>query len=252
MRIKLIVEYDGTNYAGWQRQTNGVTVQEMLEQALFKASGENVTVHGAGRTDAGVHAKAQVAHIDTNCTIPPEKISYAMNMLLPPDIRVKQSAEAEEDFHARFSAKAKSYRYTFYNTTHPSAIHRNTTVHVRGKIDIRAMKIAAAYIRGTHDFACFCASGSDVKDTVRTIYQLAVISDEPFIYIDVTGSGFLYNMVRIIAGTLIDVGKKKQSPESVREIIHGKDRSQAGATAPARGLTLKEVYYTPFGEDIDA
>ena len=251
MRIKLVIEYDGTNYAGWQRQKNGITVQEELEEAFFRASGERAVVHGAGRTDAGVHAEAQVAHLDTHCTIPANKISYAMNMLLPPDIVVRKSCEADKGFHARFLAKAKTYRYTFYNETHPSAIYRNTTTHVRGKIDISAMKNAAGYIRGTHDFACFCASGSDVIDTVRTVYRLAVTSDEPFIYIDVTGSGFLYNMVRIIAGTLIDVGQNKVSPEHVREVISGRDRTKASATAPARGLTLKEVHYTPFGKDKD-
>lgn len=246
MRVKLIIEYEGTQYSGWQRQKNGVSVQEMLERAFYEASGEKVVVHGAGRTDAGVHAEAQVAHLDTHCTIPPNKISYAMNMLLPPDIRVKQSSEVSEDFHARFSAKAKTYRYTFYNHTHASAIYRNTTTHIHGRLDLPAMKTAAAHIRGTHDFLSFCASGSDVKDTVRTIHRLEITSHEPFVYIDVTGSGFLYNMVRIIAGTLIDVGMKKISPEHVREIVNGKDRALASPTAPARGLTLKEVYYTPF------
>ncbi len=248
MRVKLIIEYEGTGYAGWQRQTNGVSVQEMLERAFYEASGKKAVIHGAGRTDAGVHAEAQVAHLDTDCTIPPSKISYALNMLLPPDIRVKQSAEVSEDFHARFSAKAKTYRYTFYNHTHASAIYRNTTTHIHGRLYIPAMKAAASFIRGTHDFTCFCSSGSDVKDTVRTIYRLEITSQEPFVYIDVTGSGFLYNMVRIIAGTLIDVGKKRISPEYVKEIVSNKDRALASATAPARGLTLKEVHYTPFSD----
>lgn len=248
MRIKLIIEYEGTAYAGWQRQKNGVSVQEMLERAFYEATGEQVTVHGAGRTDAGVHAEAQVAHFDTNCTIPPGKMSYALNMLLPPDIRVRQSMEVTEDFHARFSAKAKTYRYTFYNDIHASALHRNTTTHIHYRLDISAMKAAAAFLRGTHDYKCFCSSGSDVKDTVRTIHRLEITSQEPFLFIDVTGSGFLYNMVRIIAGTLIDVGMKRISPEYVKEIITGKDRTLASATAPARGLTLKEVHYTPFSD----
>lgn len=254
MRVKLVIEYDGTNYAGWQRQNNSTGIQEVLENAFKNASGEYAVINGSGRTDAGVHAKAQIAHLDTHCSIPPSKISYAMNMLLPPDIRVRKSLLVEEDFHARYSAKAKAYKYTFYNDLHASAIYRNTTTHISGKVDIRAMKIAAEYIRGTHDFACFCTSGSDVKDTVRTIYTLAVTSDEPLVSIDVTGSGFLYNMVRIIAGTLIDVGLRKVSPEHVKDIIHGRDRNKAGATAPARGLTLIKVYYTPFGKntDIDA
>ena len=252
MRIKLTVEYDGTRYAGWQRQKNGLSIQEVLEDAFEKASGEKVVIHGAGRTDAGVHAEAQVAHLDTQCSIPPGKISFAMNMLLPRDIRVKASSLAEDDFHARFCATGKSYRYTYYNAAHPSALLRDTTTHIRGHIDIRAMKIAAEYIRGTHDFACFCASGSDVRDTVRTVYRLAVSSHEPLICIDVTGSGFLYNMVRIIAGTLIDVGRGKVSPEYVRAIIAGRDRNMAGATAPARGLVLRKVYYEPVDENIDA
>ena len=254
MRVKLVIEYEGTNYAGWQRQTNGVSIQEVLERAFFKASGEKAVIFGAGRTDAGVHALAQVAHLDTACTIPPNKISHAMNMLLPEDIRVRSSCEAPDDFHAQFAAKAKTYRYAFYNDVHASAIYRNITTHIHGKIDIPAMKAAAAFIRGTHDFACFCASGSDVRDTVRTVYRLEITSREPFIYIDVTGSGFLYNMVRIIAGTLIDVGMKKIAPEYVKEIVAGRDRAKASATAPARGLTLMAVHYDPQGKgaDIDA
>jgi tRNA pseudouridine38-40 synthase len=201
-----------------------------------------------------VHALAQVAHLDTNCTIPANKISYALNMLLPPDIRVRQSSEVGEDFHARFSAKAKTYRYSFFNDTHASAIYRNTTTHIHGRLDIPAMKAAAAFLRGTHDFASFFASGSETESTIRTIYGLEITSQEPFIYIDVTGSGFLYNMVRIIAGTLIDVGMKKIAPEYVKEIMSGKDRTMASATAPARGLTLMSVHYTPQGKntDIDA
>jgi len=251
LRVKLVIEYDGTAYTGWQMQTNGITVQQVLEEAFASASGEHARIHGAGRTDAGVHAAAQVAHLDTNCSIPAHKISFAMNMLLPADIRVKESSEADDDFHARFDAKAKTYRYTYYNDKHASAIHRSTTAHVRGHIDITAMKIAAEYIRGTHDFACFCASGSDVNSTVRTIYRLEITSDHPFIHIDVTGDGFLYNMVRIIAGTLVDVGMNKVSPEQVKEIIAGRDRTNASATAPARGLTMQRIYYTPFGKDKD-
>ena len=251
MRVKLIIEYDGTAYAGWQHQKNGTSVQEALEEAFASASGERARIYGAGRTDAGVHANAQVAHLDTQCKIPANKLSFAMNMLLPADIRVKDSSEAAQDFHAQYSATGKTYRYTFYNDKHASAILRATTAHVPGKIDITAMKIAAEYIRGTHDFASFCAAGSYVKSTVRTIYRLEVSSDHPLITIDVTGNGFLYNMVRIIAGTLIDVGKNKVSPEHVKEVIAGRDRTSASATAPARGLTMMKVYYSPFGKDKD-
>ncbi len=243
MRVKLIVEYDGTNYAGWQRQKNGLSVQEVLEKAFEAASGERAAIHGAGRTDAGVHALAQVAHLETNCTIPADKISFAMNMHLPPDIRVKQSEQADMNFHARFCAKGKSYRYTIANTVHAPAIGRFTAAHVRGVLDLEAMRKAAAYIIGTHDFACFCASGSEVKDTVRTIYNISITEEEPLIHIDVRGSGFLYHMVRIIAGTLIEIGLKKRLPESMADIIASCDRNMAGVTAPAKGLMLVAVEY---------
>lgn len=245
MRIRLTVEYDGTNYAGWQRQTNGLSVQEVLEHAFEAASGETVRIHGAGRTDAGVHAMAQVAHLDTNCSIPPEKICYALNMQLPPDVRVKNSAQADDSFHARFDAKGKHYRYTINNAAHASAVYRHTTAHVRGVLDVAAMKEAAADILGTHDFAAFCASGSEVKDTVRTVSCLDITQEPPFIRIDIKGSGFLYHMVRIIAGTLIEIGQKKRTPASMRDIIESKDRERAGVTAPAKGLMLMSVSYEP-------
>ncbi len=243
MRVRLTVEYDGTNYAGWQRQKNGLSVQQVLEEAFHKASGEFAAITGAGRTDAGVHALSQVAHLDTHCTIPPEKISYAMNTFLPTDIRVKYSCEADEAFHARFCARGKTYRYCVYNAPHPSAIYRNLSCHVSGSLDIEAMRMAAACLVGEHDFAAFCAAGSEVKDTVRVIHTLAIAEEAPFIHIDVTGSGFLYHMVRIIAGTLTDVGLKRIPSQRMKEILDSKDRNAASATAPARGLTLVEVRY---------
>ncbi|MBT3319174.1 MAG: tRNA pseudouridine(38-40) synthase TruA [Clostridia bacterium] len=243
MRIKLIIEYDGTNYVGWQRQTNGLSVQQVVEEAFEKASGSKAVLYSAGRTDAGVHARGQVAHLDTETSIPPEKISYAMNAQLPSDIRVVSSAAVSDEFHARYGAKAKTYVYTYINTQHPSAIHRNTTAHIRGDVDTSAMQQATKHIVGTHDFASFCASGGEVDTTVRTVYSLDVTRDEPFIKIEVTGSGFLYNMVRIIAGTLLDVGRGKLSVSAVKDIIAAKDRSMASPTAPARGLTMKQVYY---------
>lgn len=243
MRVKLTVEYDGTNYAGWQRQTNGLSVQEALERAFEAASGEHAVIHGAGRTDAGVHAMAQVAHLDTDCSIPADKICYAMNMHLSPDIRVKQSERVNDDFHARFSAKGKSYRYTIFNAPHAPAVHRHTAAYIRGQLDIDTMRQAAVYVVGTHDFACFCASGSEVTTTVRTVYGLDIIQDGPFIIIDIKGSGFLYHMVRIIAGTLIEIGQKKRPPLSMKDIIASKDREQAGVTAPAKGLMMVAVYY---------
>ena len=243
MRIKLTVEYDGTNYAGWQRQSGSLSVQEALESAFEQASGERVAIHGAGRTDAGVHAKAQVAHLDTQCSIPQEKISFALNMHLPPDIRVRRSERVADDFHARFCAQGKTYRYTIYNDTHAPAICRYTAAHVRGALDTDAMRDAALRLCGAHDFAAFCASGSEVKNTVRQVFEVSVASSPPFIYIDVTGSGFLYHMVRMIAGTLIEVGLGKRRPSCIDEVFKGQEK--AGATAPAKGLTLMKVYYAP-------
>ncbi len=243
MRVKLTVEYDGTNYAGWQRQTNGLSVQEALERAFEAASGEHVAIHGAGRTDAGVHAMAQVAHLDTKCSIPAEKICFAINMHLPPDIRVKQSEPVSDDFHARFSAKGKHYRYVIYNATHAPAVHRHTSAHIRGALNVAAMREAAKHVVGTHDFASFCASGSEVTSTVRTVDSLDINQDGPFIIMDIKGSGFLYHMVRIIAGTLIEIGQKKRPSIRMKSIIASKDREQAGVTAPAKGLMMMAVYY---------
>lgn len=245
MRVKLTVEYDGTGYAGWQRQTNGMSVQEMLERAFLKASGEAASITGAGRTDAGVHALAQVAHLDTDCTIPPDKISFAMNMHLPPDIRVQSSEAVAADFHARFCATGKTYRYTICNSIHAPAILRHTAAHVRGSLDIEAMQKAAAYIVGTHDFLSFCASGSEVEGTVRTVYSVDITGQPPLIHMDICGSGFLYHMVRIIAGTLIETGLGKRQPESMAQTIAACDRSMAGVTAPAKGLLMAAVHYTP-------
>ena len=245
MRIRLIVEYDGTNYAGWQRQKNGYSVQQALEEAFERASSQRAAITGAGRTDAGVHALAQVAHMDTDCTIPPHKISYAMNTFLPPDIRVKRSEKAEDDFHARFNARGKTYRYTIYNAPHPSAIYRNLSCHISSSLDLCAMRSATECLLGTHDFASFCAAGSEVKDTVRTIHAITIAEETPFIHIEVTGSGFLYHMVRIIAGTLIDIGLKRIPSERMQEILAGKSRTIASATAPAQGLVMVAVYYEP-------
>ena len=247
MRIKLTVEYDGSGYAGWQRQKNGLSVQQVVEEAIEKATGAKTVIHAAGRTDAGVHALGQVVHFDTETTIPPQKISYALNTFLPEDIRIASSCEVSEDFHARYSAKAKTYVYTFYNAEHASALYRNLSAHARGEIDIDAMKKAAEKIVGTHDFASFCASGSEVDTTIRTVYSLEIIEHEPpFISLKITGNGFLYNMVRIIAGVLLDVGRGRLSSEDVADIIAAKDRRKASATAPACGLVLKEIYYDEF------
>lgn len=243
MRILLILEYDGTNYAGWQIQKNAVTVQEAVETAIFEALGQRCRVTGAGRTDAGVHARGQCAQFDIQSHIPPEKFSYVLNLVLPPDIRVRESRAVSEDFHVRKGARMKHYRYTIYNAPHASAIDRFTTAHVRQDLDAEKMKIAAQYLVGTHDFAAFRAAGSDIVGTVRTIYSIDITRIDENIYIDVKGNGFLYNMVRIIAGTLIDVGKGRTSPSAIPGILESRDRTWAGATAPAQGLCMMGVYY---------
>ncbi len=245
MRIVLQIEYDGTNYCGWQVQSNGISVQQKLEEALFAALGKRTALHGSGRTDAGVHALCQVAHFDAQTNIPADKFPFVLNVLLPPDIRVRESFEAEGDFHARFSAKGKHYRYVIHNFPKKSALNRLYCMHVPVLLDLEKMQEAAKHIEGEHDFSAFCAANTDIKGTVRTVYSVEVEKQGEYIHIDVCGSGFLYNMVRIIAGTLIAVGKGKMQPEQVKRIIDSKDRNIAGATAQPQGLFLVEVYYEP-------
>ena len=244
-RIHLIVEYDGTAYAGWQRQANAMTVQEKLERAIRKLTGEDLCVSGASRTDAGVHALGQSAHFDTESRIPADKFSFALNTMLPPDIRVTRSEEVPLEFHARFSTKGKRYRYLFHAAPHAGALTRNTHAHVIYPLDVEKMQAEAQDLVGTHDFAAFAASGSVVKDTVRTIYRAEVTREGSEIRLIVEGSGFLYNMVRIIAGTLIGVGSGKLEPGAFRRAIASGDRLDLGITAPAHGLTLMEVFYDP-------
>lgn len=242
-RIHLIVEYDGTNYAGWQRQSNALAVQQVLEEALARLTGQRTVVHGASRTDAGVHALGQSCHFDTLSRIPEDKFSYAVNTLLPPDIRVRASREVSPDFHARFSTKGKRYRYLFYDDRHAGALNRFTHAHSIYPLNDALMRAEAGALIGTHDFAAFAASGSVVKDTVRTIWRADVTRSGHDVQLIVEGSGFLYNMVRIIAGTLRDVGSGKLAPGALRRAIDTGDRLDLGVTAPAHGLTLMEVFY---------
>lgn len=242
-RIRLTLEYDGTNYAGWQRQINAVAVQQVLEEALEGLTGEKIVVTGSSRTDAGVHSLGQTVHFDTVCRIPPEKYSYALNTRLPADIRVRESSAAADDFHARFHTKGKTYRYQIYNHAHASAILRNTHAHVMYPMDMDKMQAELDALVGTHDFGGFAASGSIVKDTVRTIYSAFVRREGEVVSIYVTGTGFLYNMVRIIAGTASDVACGRIEPGAIRRAIQTGDRLDLGMTAPACGLTLLHVYY---------
>ncbi|EMS73849.1 tRNA pseudouridine(38-40) synthase TruA [Ruminiclostridium cellobioparum] len=242
--IKLIIEYDGTNYHGWQIQKNAVTIQEHVEKALRQLLGVQTGVTGCSRTDVGVHAYGQVAHFFTDSTIPGEKFSYALNNLLPRDIVVQKSEEVPEDFHSRYSSKGKKYRYLICNSAHQSALMRNRACHVRPELDFEQMRKAAAHFVGEHDFAAFQATGGQVRSTVREIYSMNVSrKEDKLIELEVSGNGFLYNMIRIIAGTLIYVGMGKLRESDIPGIIGGLDRTNAGKTAPAQGLYLMEIYY---------
>ncbi len=243
MRIAFIVEYDGTEYAGWQVQKNAVTVQEKIEEALLTLNKGHITVTGAGRTDSGVHARGQCGHFDIDSDIPADKFTFILNTRLPKDIRIKRTWQAEEGFHSRFSAKGKRYIYRIINAPSASALMGRFTMHVPEKLDVSLMRQAAEFIVGTHDFKAFCAAGSQVKTTVRTVTKVEIKKTDELIEIIVEGTGFLYNMVRIIAGTLIEVGKNKKTPEDVKRIIEGQARKDAGMTADAQGLTMDEVFY---------
>ena len=245
-RIRLVAEYDGTNYVGWQIQPNGVSVQEVIRNAICDLTRENVVLHGSGRTDSGVHAKAQVMHFDTDSRIPAEKFPYALNVALPPDIRILYGDEADGSFHARYDVKRKSYRYTVYNAPHASVFYRNTALHVHQALDFDAMQSAARNVLGEHDFSAFKAVGTDLPSTVRTMYRSEWTRDGMFLYYDVCGSGFMYNMVRILVGTMLEIGKGYIPGDSIRRALESGRRIDAGATAPAHGLCMTRVEYEGF------
>ncbi len=241
--IKVTIEYDGTGYHGWQSQENAIAIQSVAEDAFKKLTGENIKLIGASRTDTGVHAYGQVANFLTESRIPGEKFFLAVNCLLPPDISIVHSEEVPEDFHSRFSAKGKKYKYLIYNDRAPSALMRSRAFHVPAPLNLEDMKKAADLIPGKRDFSAFKASGSSVKDSVRTVTGIELQKNDKIIELTVSGDGFLYNMVRIIAGTLVDVGLEKIAPDELSSILESKDRTKAGRTAPAQGLYLVEVYY---------
>ncbi len=242
-RILLTISYDGTNYAGWQLQENAVAVQQRLEEALFKLTGETIRVTGASRTDAGVHALGQRVHFDTTSRIPADKYPFALNTCLPPDIRVLEGKEVPGDFHARFDAKAKRYTYRIHNAPHASALYRNLCAHVPQKLDGALMQKALPDLLGTHDFAAFQASGGTAKTTVRTLMDVQLFKQGEDWTLTVYGNAFLYNMVRIIAGTLMDIGMGRKVPDAFRLALETKNRLALGVTAPACGLELTRVYY---------
>jgi len=243
MRILLTLEYDGTDYAGWQRQLNGPSVQEALEDALRRATGTDTRITGASRTDAGVHALGQRAHFDTASSIPPDGYPLVLGTLLPRDIAVTQSVAVPDSVHARFSAKGKEYTYRILNRRSPSALRRRFTAHVPVPLCFEAMMQALPMLEGTHDFAAFVAAGGSQKTTVRRIDRINLVRQEDEIILTVAGNAFLYNMVRIIAGTLIDIGKGRLDAGCVARAIETGDRLQLGATAPACGLELTRVFY---------
>lgn len=242
--IKLTIEYEGTNYSGWQIQENAITIQEKLEEALEKITGEKVKLVGSGRTDAKVHALGQVANFLTKSSIPGEKYKYALKFLLPEDITIVDSQEVDLDFHARFDATKKTYKYLVYNGELPRAIYRNFSYHVPYPIDIDKMLYASRYFIGTHDFATFMAANSEVNSTIRTIYDITIVRKNELIEFTIEGNSFLRNMVRIIVGTLLYVGFGKIDKEQISKIILDKKREGAGPTVPPQGLFLEKVFYS--------
>lgn len=242
-RIKLTIAYDGTNYCGWQVQPNGITIEEVINKALRKLTGEEITVIGASRTDSGVHAMGNVAVFDTDTTIPADRIAVALNQRLPEDIVIVKSEEVASDFHPRYCDCSKTYEYHIINTRIPNPTKRLTNYFVSYVLDIDKMRKAASYLVGEHDFVSFCNVRTDVENTVRCITELEILKCRDEITIRITGNGFLYNMVRIIVGTLIRVGRGFYEPEKVKEILEAKDRKAAGVTAPAHGLMLMEIEY---------
>lgn len=242
-RVKLVVAYDGTNYHGWQVQPNGVTIESVLNQHLSALLGEDIVVTGASRTDSGVHSLGNVAIFDTSTRMPAEKISFALNQKLPADIVVQDSCEVPADWHPRYQKGRKTYEYRILNKTFRNPTRRLDTYFYHHVLDVEAMQEAAKHLVGEHDFKSFCAVGAQVKTTVRTLYDCKVTKNDDIITIKVTGNGFLYNMVRIIAGTLIKVGAGDIKPEEIVGILEACDRSKAGPTAPAQGLTMIGIEY---------
>lgn len=242
-RLKLTVAYDGTNYCGWQIQPNGVTIEEVLNKKLSKLTGETIRIIGASRTDSGVHALGNVAVFDSATGIPPERLAYALNQRLPEDIVAVKSEEVPLDWHPRYCNCMKTYEYHILNTGIPDPTRRLTRYFVSYKLDLENMRQAAAYLIGEHDFASFCSVRTSVENTVRTIYSLEIDRHADEIIIQIRGDGFLYNMVRIIVGTLLRVGRAFYTPMQVKDILEAKNRQAAGVTAPPHGLILVEIEY---------
>lgn len=242
-RIMLTVAYDGTAYCGWQLQPGKPTIEAQLNESLGALLGEPIRVIGASRTDAGVHARGNVAVFDTCSRMPQDKFSYALNQRLPEDIRIRASREVPSDFHPRKTDSVKTYAYHILNAKFPDPMERLYSYFTYLPLDERRMQQAAAYLPGEHDFSSFCSAGAQVTSTVRTLYDCRVERNGERLTIWIRGNGFLYNMVRIISGTLLEVGSGKREPEEMKRILEAHDRRAAGPTAPAKGLELVSYYF---------
>lgn len=243
MRVKLVVAYDGTNYCGWQMQDNGITIEEVLNRELSALLKEDIKVIGASRTDSGVHALGNVAVFDTKTRIPAEKISFALNQRLPEDIRIQESCQVADDFHPRFCDTIKTYEYSIWNSRFPNPMVRLYSKFVYYNIDVEKMQRAADYLVGEHDFKSFCSTRTQVENTVRTVTEISFRKEGNMIIMKICGTGFLYNMVRIIMGTLLKCGMGMYEPEHVKEILEACDRAKAGPKAEACGLKLVGIEY---------
>lgn len=241
--IKLTIEYDGKDFNGWQKQPNHLNIQGEIEKAIKNVTGEEVELIGSGRTDAGVHAFEQVANFKTNTELPIEKMATAINSQLKHTVRILKAEEVDLNFHSRYNCHKKTYAYIIDNSDQGTAIYRNFTYHISQPLDIKMMQKAADYLIGEHDFSSFKSSGTSSKNSVRTIYKAQILKEQQRVIIMITGNGFLYNMVRIIAGTLVEVGLKHFPPEEMKNILDAKDRQKAGKTLPPTGLFLMNVEY---------
>jgi len=241
--IKLTIEYDGTDYCGWQSQKNGIAIQDMIKKAIIKVTEERVSIAGSGRTDSGVHAKGQVANFKTNSRLPVNNIKKGLNRYLPKDVIITDIKEVKENFHSQYNVKSKIYRYAFTNRVPISPFNRNYVAKFSYGLDLALMEKEAGELVGTHDFSAFQSIRSKRKDPVRTIKSILIKKNSKFIYMDIEANGFLYNMVRNIAGTLMEIGRGKFEPGSTKHILKSRNRKNAGPTAPAKGLCLMRVRY---------
>lgn len=242
-RIRMTVEYDGSRYHGFQIQHNANTVQAELENGIKRLTGEEVSIICAGRTDAGVHALGQVIAFDTQTNIPGDKWQFALNSFLPADIQIIESTECHLHFHPRFDALSKTYHYIIYRQNNGRIFYRNYALHNTDFLDITAMQVACQLLEGRHNFKSFCASGSSVKTFERSVYRCNLVGEDPFLRLEIQADGFLYNMVRIIMGTLLEIGRGNYQPETITDIIGAQDRTKAGSTVPPQGLYLVKVEY---------